>query len=212
MHDFLFLPRSHKEVEPKRLPGPRVSCAACCRGSLYEPYMSRIVHRNRSRAMVRLSVACPTPILCTLYNTLCSVFFHALCSILYTVRCTPRSPFPSDSHNYLLCPSLESRSTCAHSSSYASRRAGSCNSWELGSVVLGDTMRYRLTEKGATWTNTFPVKPPAIYQWLDSLHSLQESFGNYGVVTHISTQRLSRVYSHDSEITWKFISGIDRCE
>lgn len=142
----------------------------------------------------------------------CSVFFHALCSILYAVRSTPRSPFPSDSHNYLLCPSLESRSTCAHSSSYASRRVGSCNSWELGSVVLGDTMRYRLTEKGATRTNTFPVRTPAIYQWLDSLHSLQESFGNYGVVTHIFTQRLSRVYSRDSEITWKFISGIDRCE
>lgn len=84
MHDFLFLPRSHKEVEPKRLPGPRVSCAGCCRGSLYEPYMSRIVHRNRSRAMVRLSVACPTPILCTLY----SVFRLLPCSMLYTLCCT----------------------------------------------------------------------------------------------------------------------------
>lgn len=91
MHDFLFLPRSHKEVEPKRLPGPRVSCAGCCRGSLYEPYMSRIVHRNRSRAMARLSVTCPTPILCTLYSVFCvpsSSMLYALCSILCTLYCT----------------------------------------------------------------------------------------------------------------------------
>lgn len=109
MHDFLFLPRSHKEVGPKYLPDLRVLSVGRCHGLLYEP---TVPYTRIESGMVCLSVTCPAFL--RLYH----------------------NPFQSDSQNYFLCSFLESRSFSLRAFVL---HAGSWNSWELGSVVFSVT-------------------------------------------------------------------------